>query len=130
MNITLSPLNQAIQSLQAALVPPPANDRERDGAIQRFEYTFELTWMAGKKVLELYGITSTSPRNVIRDLAQQGWIASAEAWLAFLAARNATTHTYEAKTAEEVFLAAQSFLPEVQALAHKLQELVHSSENP
>lgn len=120
--IELSSLEKALVSLEAALTPPPANDRERDGAIQRFEYTFELAWKMGKRVLEANGVQSLSPRNVIRDLAQVGWIQNAELWMDFLNARNAVSHTYRDATAQEVFELAKKFAIPCRALLEVLKD--------
>jgi len=43
-DIDFSSLEKAGASLKQALQRPPNNDLERDGVIQRFEYTFELCW--------------------------------------------------------------------------------------
>ena len=124
MTTSITPLETALASLLDALSPPPRNDRERDGAIQRFEYTFELTWKVGKRKLEETGIISTSPRSVIRDMAQQGWIMDAELWLGFLRARNYTSHIYSAKLAELVFSHAQAFAAECSSLCQTMKKLV------
>jgi len=121
MQINFSALGLALKSLEDALTPPPRNDRERDGAIQRFEYTFELAWKTAQKVLAQNGIVSNSPKSVIRDLAQQRWIPSAEQWLGFLKARNATTHTYRSITADTVFESAKDFAKECKNLLVALQ---------
>lgn len=121
-SLDFSAFEGAVQSLEGALIPPPANERERDGAIQRFEYTFELSWKFGKRVLEQSGIQSPTPRSVIRDLAQAGWISDARLWMKFLEARNATSLTYSAKTAEEVFQATQIFLTECKVLLERLKK--------
>ena len=122
MGINLSAASKALKSLQEALDPPPKNDRERDGAIQRFEYTFELIWKSEKKVLSYNGIESNSPRSVIRDLGQQGWIDDVDEWLGFLEARNLTSHTYEENSAEEVFESAKRFYPRAETLLHRLKK--------
>jgi nucleotidyltransferase substrate binding protein (TIGR01987 family) len=111
--------------LGAALVPPPANDRERDGAIQRFKYTFELAWKTSKRFLADLGIESLSPKSVIRDLAQQNLIDDAEAWLNFLRARNETSHIYKEEVASRVFSQIHSFHSECQ----KLLESIKASES-
>lgn len=111
-----SALEQALSSLEAALTPAPRNDRERDGAIQRFEYTFELCWKTAKKVLKDIGIESQAPKLVIRELGQQKWINNVEQWLDFLKARNASSHTYNIQTAEWVFAQAKSFAVECRGL--------------
>ncbi|MBI4924291.1 MAG: nucleotidyltransferase substrate binding protein [Bdellovibrio sp.] len=118
--LDFSAIHNALKSLKNAIEPPPLNDRERDGAIQRFEYTFELAWKTAKKVLHLNGIESQSPKTVIRDLLQQGWITDGEMWMAFLDARNESTHTYEEKTAQEVFEKSKAFLPECEKLIQRL----------
>lgn len=122
MDINLSAVSKALKSLQDALSPPPKNDRERDGAIQRFEYTFELIWKTAKKVLAYNGIESNSPRSVIRDLGHQGWIDDVDEWLGFLEARNLTSHTYEENSAEEVFESSQRFSPRAEALLQRLKK--------
>lgn len=121
MKTDFSAMESALASLENALEPPPRNDRERDGAIQRFEYTFELTWKTAKKVLENSGIVSPSPKSVIRDLAQQGWIKDAELWLSFLKARNWTVHTYKEETAQTVFEKVKAFAPECHRLLKELK---------
>ncbi len=122
MTIDYTSLENAIRSLREGLDPPPKNDRERDGAIQRFEYTFELAWKFAKRALDHNGIRSTSPKTVIRDLAEQAWIADAALWMEFLRARNASSHSYEEKTAEEVFQSAVLFVPECEALLKRLKK--------
>jgi hypothetical protein len=116
-----STYERALQSLRAALTPPPANDRERDGAIQRFEYTFEISWKFAKKVLLLNGINSQSPREVIRELAAIGWIAQPELWFEFLEARNMTSHNYREDVALNVFSKVSLFAAEAEQLLTQLK---------
>ena len=75
MTVNFSALEMALASLESALTPPPRNDRERDGAIHRFEYIFELCWKTAKNCLKQSGIDSPSPKSVIRDMGQQKWIS-------------------------------------------------------
>ena len=121
-NAETLPLKRALQSLEDAVVPPPRNDRERDGAIQRFEYTFELSWKTGKRALEDLGITSLSPKSVIRDLGQQGYVDDVEEWLAFLSARNETAHIYNVKVAEKVFAQIAPFIQACHKLLGRLDK--------
>jgi nucleotidyltransferase substrate binding protein (TIGR01987 family) len=114
-------IEKALGQLESALRSPPANDLERDGAIQRFEYTFELAWKVAKRVLEDSGIIATTPKAVIRELGSHGWINDVEKWLDFLKARNSSVHTYVEKTAIDVFRSAQGFPAECRALVEKLK---------
>lgn len=126
MVVHFTAYDRSLASLEAALQPPPRNDRERDGAIQRFEYSFETVWKTAKRVLQDSGVTSTSPRDVIRDCAAQTWIEDADLWFQFLAMRNRTSHAYDAKTAEEVFNGLAGFLEEAKKLGVKLKSVCRS----
>ena len=120
MNLSFEQVEKALKSLEKALAQPKT-EFTRDAAIQRFEYTFELTWKLAKKTLEFNGITSTSPRSVIRDMGQQGWIADVKRWFSFLDARNLTSHTYKEEIADQVYETARSFAKECKDLIRKLQ---------
>ncbi len=111
--INFTVLEKALHSFESAVNPPPLNDRERDGAIQRFEFTFELSWKMGKRVLEELGIFETSPREVIRELAVQRLISSSELWLRLLNLRNISSHVYSDAQAQEVYLKSQEAIVEV-----------------
>ena len=73
------------------------NELEREGAIQRFEYTFELAWLTLKDRLEYAGVTLSeiTPRNVIREAFAAKLIADADAWMDMLVDRNLMSHTYD-----------------------------------
>ncbi|MEI8026957.1 MAG: nucleotidyltransferase substrate binding protein [Pseudomonadota bacterium] len=121
MVVEFGVLERAVASLREALARPPANDLERDGVIQRFEYTFELMWKTSKRVLDTMGIKSNSPRSVIRDLAQQGFISDASAWMVMLNARNYTSHIYDESVAKWVFSVCAPFLHAAETLILKLK---------
>ncbi len=122
-NINTTNLEKAFTSLEAALNPPPANDRERDGAIQRFEYTFEVLWQTARKFLENEGIVCSSPRMVIREMFKLQWIVDADKWMEFLRARNYTAHLYNEEIAKEVFDQTLKFAKECKVLIQNLKKL-------
>ncbi len=126
-SISFDNLDKALTSLGGALTPLPSNDRERDGAIQRFEYSFEILWKIAKKVLAYYGLDSGSPREIFRSMAQLGWIGTAKEWIVFLEARNATAHTYNEKTAVEVFNHACVFHTKALGLTAVLKKKVQDA---
>lgn len=89
-------------------------DLEKEGLIQRFEYTFELSWKTLKDYLEFSGIKleETTPRNVIKLAFASGVIKDGELWIKMLIQRNLLSHTYN----QEVFNTAidsikKEFLP-------------------
>lgn len=94
----------------------------RDGAIQRFEVAMDLTRQLVIRVLkEKYAMDEASAkRGWIREAAKLGMIADAESWFGFLSARDRTSHTYDSKTATEVFGQIAEFLTNVRDLLQKL----------
>lgn len=98
--------SRAFTLLRDALEPgvDALNQLEREGVIQRFEYTFELAWNTLKDRLEYDGIAfqSVTPRSVIRQAFQSGLIGNGETWLDMLTDRNLSSHTYDAARIEAV----------------------------
>ncbi len=93
------------------------SDLERDGVIQRFEYTFELAWKTLKAYMEDTG--GSSPlfaRDCFREAFRRGLIQEEEKWLELITLRNLTSHTYWEASAEE----AMSHLPGVIVLFENL----------
>jgi nucleotidyltransferase substrate binding protein (TIGR01987 family) len=79
-------------------------DVVRDSAIQRFEFTLDLSWKMLKAYLqEKEGVNVTSPKECFREAYRQGMIQYDDAWLKLVDMRNETAHTYDAKKAEEIF---------------------------
>ena len=82
----------------------PLNDLEREGVIQRFEYTFELSWNVLKDRLQYDGvlIAPISPRQVIREAFQATLIDDCETWIDMLTDRYLMSHTYDSERFEAV----------------------------
>ena len=114
--------NSALAQLEQAVAIYQKSQQDalyRDGLIQRFEFTVELSWKSLKEYLEDQGsvLAASSPRAVLKDAYAAGVIQDAERWNQILTARNITSHVYDEKTADGV--AAQicnDFLPVLQAL--------------
>lgn len=106
----LSKLDKAVNIIDAANAPGKTakSDDEvdvmKEGLIQRFEYTHELAWKVMKDYTEYQGATSISgSRDATREAFKMELIAQPEGWMDMLASRNATSHTYNSETAEEIF---------------------------
>ena len=82
----------------------PLNQLELEGVIQRFEFTFELSWNLLKDRLEYDGviISDVTPRNVIRAACRAKLIDDCETWIDMLIDRNRMSHTYDQERFEEV----------------------------
>jgi nucleotidyltransferase substrate binding protein (TIGR01987 family) len=74
---------------------------EKEGVIQRFEYTYELGWKTLKDYLEYQGIKVSLTRDTIKEAFAAQIIDNGQAWIDMLEDRNLTSHTFdEAKTNE------------------------------
>ena len=82
------------------------SDLEKEGFVQRFEYTVELAWKTLKDFLLEGGQDLSSPKDVIRQAFQNGIIKDGEIWIEALDRRNLTSHTYNS----QVLLQTLSFL--------------------
>ncbi|MCB1196920.1 MAG: HI0074 family nucleotidyltransferase substrate-binding subunit [Deltaproteobacteria bacterium] len=99
-------------ALKKALATEPS-DIQRDASIQRFEFCIELAWKTAKKVMGTY---QTSPKQVIREMAQAQLIEDIELWLQAIDKRNLSSHTYKEALAIEVYQFAKVFLPHLEKL--------------
>ncbi len=99
------------------------NDLEKEGVIQRFEYTFELSWNTLKDRLEHDGVImdSVTPRNVIRTAASTGLVTDGQTWIDMLEDRRKTSHRYETELLMEVLgNIRDNYLPVLETLHERL----------
>lgn len=81
------------------------DDIIKEGVIQRFEYTHELAWNVMKDFFEDAGNNNIfGPKNATREAFSAGLITNGEVWMDMIASRNQTSHTYNEKTADDIFL--------------------------
>jgi len=113
-------LTKAVSRLEETLNLKPTQVN-KDATIQRFEFTFELTWKALQSFAYEKGIFVVSPKDSIRTAAQLGLIEDVEMWFDFLDARNASSHVYDEKMASLVYKQAKKFYPEVKRLTEELK---------
>jgi len=80
------------------------SELEKEGLVQRFEYTFELAWKTLKDYLESGGIVfeEITPRAVIKQAFESKIIKNGELWIAMLIQRNLLSHTYNQETFNKV----------------------------
>lgn len=55
-------------------------EQEQAGAIQAFEYCFELVWKTMKRLLDARGKIANSPREAFRMAGLEGFIKDPEIW--------------------------------------------------
>lgn len=124
-----TPLANAVRRLREGLARyerEPADEQIRDGLIQRFEFTYELSHKMLRRYLRQ---EAASPDEVARmafpdlirtseaqGLLHQGW----PGWRRFREMRALTSHTYDAKTALAVVAEIPAFLREAEHLSAEL----------
>ncbi len=75
-----------------------------DGVIQRFEFTFELSWKLMKDFLEYTGLTELrSPRGTIREAYAYGLIDDGDQWIDMMVDRNKTSHLYDEEESRVIY---------------------------
>lgn len=86
------------------------NQLEKEGIIQRFEYTWELAWKVLKDYLEAKGIVldTITPSSVIKAAHEAKIITHGDVWMKALDARNKMSHTYNFKTFEQIIADIQA----------------------
>ena len=99
----------------------PLSSLERDGLIQRFEYTWEQSW---KVMLDYLGATGIkvaviNPANVNRAAFQAGLISDGDAWVKARKDRNIVSHEYGIDQAMRV---ANDIVSVYMALFDELEE--------
>jgi nucleotidyltransferase substrate binding protein (TIGR01987 family) len=116
--------DRALSRLHAALAE---NETEivRDALIQRFEFTFEMAWLALFDYLSDQGEKVAKQAFAVIPLAfQSGMVPDAQAWDQIRAYRNLTSHTYdEAKAVEVAAFVRSTAANAFDALQQKLQSL-------
>lgn len=117
----LAKLHRALDRFGELLAkhPKPGDDLS-DGAIQRFEFCFEIFWRVLRAALDGEGIAAASPRAAFRGAYAMGWLAEEKLWLDMMQARNLTSHTYDAETAQTVLADLPRFHAAMRAVAEAL----------
>lgn len=94
----------ALQRLEESLIEEPT-DIVIDGALHRFEFTFELAWKVIKIYLEYMGVVEKtgSPRETIQNGFKQGMISNGEEWIEMMLSRNALSHLYDEKESRRIY---------------------------
>ena len=116
----LALLREAIgQMNEANLIGGTFSDLEKEGTIQRFEYTWELAWKALNDYLKSEGVVldKITPKSVIRASFRAKIISDGDTWMKALDARNKMAHTYDFEDFEKALgQIRDDFLPAMEEL--------------
>ena len=99
------------------------SDRDKAGAIQAFEFCYELSWKTMKRVLGLRGQETGSPKDTFRKAAEEKLIDDPELWFEFQKKRNLTSHTYERENLELIVSIFDVFSKEMDKLIIRIEQL-------
>jgi nucleotidyltransferase substrate binding protein (TIGR01987 family) len=92
---------------------------EKEGVIQRFEYSFELAWKTVKDYLEQSGVVlpQVTPRQVLKAAYAAKILGDGQVWIDMLDHRNLLSHTYDFSVFNKVVDAiAARYLPAMATL--------------
>jgi nucleotidyltransferase substrate binding protein (TIGR01987 family) len=94
---------RALEQLEGFFEPPALNEREEQGLIKAFEYTFELGWNTLRDLLRSEGLTDLiGSRDSLREAFRVGLIEDGSSWMAMIQDRNLTSHSYNRATAATI----------------------------
>ena len=131
--LDLSALTNAVNRLDAGLTrhfSEPLDSQLRDGLVQRFEFTYEISHKMLKRYLEM---SSADPSqfdampfaDLIRTANEQGLLKGDwNDWRVYREIRSKTSHTYDEAIAVQVVKSIPGFLDEAKALLKSLQERI------
>ena len=128
--LDVAPLANAVQRLREGLrryERDTADEQIRDGLIQRFEFTYELSHRTLKRFLAQTAaspgaIEAMSFAELIRTGNEQRLLRGDwPAWRRFREMRVRTSYAYDAAIAREVVAGIPEFLPEAEHLCRELQ---------
>ena len=131
MSLDFSPLAKAVQRLEEGLARYSSDTSDvmvRDGLVQRFEFTYELSYKMLRRFLQA---ASANPAEfdeadfqfLIRTANEQGLLLGAwPQWRVYRDMRSKTSHTYDEEVALKVVAGIPAFLEEAQFLLDQLQQ--------
>ena len=128
--LDLSPLDRAIDRLNEGLVryqQDISDTQIRDGPIQRFEFSYEISHKMLKRYLEFASPTPEQYeemmfQDLIRSGNEQGLLlGSWPDWKRYRSMRSKTSHTYDEDVALEVVGGIPTFLEEARYLRDQIK---------
>jgi len=131
MKLNLTPLTNAIARLQEGweeYARDPSHTLIRDGLVQRFEFTYEISHKMLKRYLEEASPTpehydSMPFPDLIRSGSEQGLLLGGwPKWKTYRDMRAKTSHTYDEQVAREVVAGIPEFLEEARYLCHQIEQ--------
>ena len=134
--LDLTNIKNAISTLEEAInyyntdVEQPIKNMYADSCIQRFEYTYELSWKIMKKYLKLFFNKTEQEltiKNIFRYMQGYGLIKDWTKWVEYNDARNNTAHEYNFNKAQFVLTVLKTFLDDVKNFIICLEKSINEN---
>jgi nucleotidyltransferase substrate binding protein (TIGR01987 family) len=104
VDLQMQILAKAIHKLNDAVEHFDQSEIQRDGIIQRFEFSIELSWKTLKKILKFIGEDDKLfAKELFKKFDEYAIIHNIEIWIDFMDIRNRLSHIYSEETAIESF---------------------------
>ncbi len=101
------------------------DELEKDGVIQRFEFTFEQLWKTLKIFLEHQGIIVKTPRDSLKEAFRINLIEDEETFFDMMEDRNRTSNIYDKEVSEEIFKKIKSsYVQAIEKVLEKMKEKI------
>jgi nucleotidyltransferase substrate binding protein (TIGR01987 family) len=106
------------------------SELEQEGLVQRFEYTFELSWKVMQDLLIYKGYEfMLGPNGTLKMAFEDGLISDHDGWRQMTKSRNMLSHVYdEEETDAVVRLIFSRYAPLLKSLDKKLEQLSQDKE--
>lgn len=122
----LSDYTKALSRLNEAIQSNIDSDLLIDATIQRFEFTFELSWKLMQSYLNYQGTVCVSPRQVIKETFRLELLSDGDAWIDMLMDRNRTSHIYDEQEAKIIYEKIKSkHVPKLNSFLDQIKSAIH-----
>jgi len=114
-----------IEVTESGITVDDLSELEQEGLVQRFEYTFELSWKVMQDLLIYKGYEfMTGPNGTLKMALEDGLISDHDGWRQMAKSRNTLSHVYDEDEATAIVgLIFTQYAPLLKALDEKLEQL-------
>ena len=117
---------RAFFALKEAVLLKNPTDLEKEGTIQRFEFTHELAWQVMKDFLQHEGYQNiVGSRSATKEAFNKDLLVNGQAWMDMIESRNETVHTYKHEILEQEYHnITVIYFPLIETFYHKMKSFL------
>ena len=113
------------QESKNRLIEAELEDMYLDLLVKRFEFTYEMSWKAIKRTLNMLGIEGVkSPRACFKEAFSQAMLADEAIWLDMIEMRNLSAHTYDESEIQQLEEKISAYIVAFKALLKELERQI------